>query len=181
MKQRVCLTWALVTGAVLCLCGCVPKKGASQVASADPSSSVSSSSSPSSNSSGSVPDRQKPRRGVGVFAVRERARVQSKFENLGLAFDSYQATVGRYPTKPEELRDGGFIDKETCEWIKEGYIVVYFNANLDKVPNRATAILAYENAESPGGVFVVTASGAVSRKSNPEIDGAPKAADQPYK
>ena len=183
--RRLRLWWpTLVLGLLLVtMCGCGRKKS-NQVASANSSSSSASdsSSSPTGSSGSSLPDKQRPRRGVGIWAVRDRVKVQGKFENLGKAFAGYATESGRSPANADVLLEERYIDKETYDWIKEGYIVVYWNVQIDRLAEPSKAILAYENADVPvPGAFVVTANGNVMRMMPNQIETAPKAGTLPDK
>jgi hypothetical protein len=180
MKRHTWFTTSVIVGSIVLVaaCGCTRSKRQSRVASNESSSSASPSGSGSSTSqsSDSVPERQKPKHGVGVFAVKDREKVQGKMYNLGVAYLGYADGVGTSPKSEDDLWADHSIDKETYDWIKEGYIVVYWNAKLDQLPSRTEAILAYENADVPvPGAFVLTASGNVKRLMNNQIDAAKKA------
>jgi hypothetical protein len=173
MKQRIRLASTVILASIL-VAGAGCKRGRNTANAAPPGSSSGSTSQSSDSNSGS-PEKQKPKRGVGVFAVKDREKMQGKFRNLGLAYIAYETTSDKPPTSADDLKNDGSIDKETYDWIKEGYIVVYWNAKLGQLDNKTQTVLAYENADVSGGAFVLMADGAVKRMTDGELDKAPKA------
>jgi hypothetical protein len=129
----------------------------------------SSSSGPQASSSGSE---VQPKRGTGVFAVREKFKVQEQLRNLGVAYIG-ALTSGKPPRGEDELKSD--LDPRTLEWIKEGYFVVYWGVDPANLPNASETVLAYENVDIEGGRFVLLAGGAVKRMDKKEFDAAPKA------
>ncbi len=177
MKHRIGLAWSLVLASIVVFsAGCKrPSNSANAAPPGNSSGSGSGSTSQTSGSGSGTPEKQKPKRGVGVFAVKDRVKIEGKFRNLGLAYIGYDDTGEKSPMSADDLKKDNSIDKETYDWIKEGYIVVGWNAKLGQLDNKSQTVLAYENADVSGGAFVLLADGTVKRMTEDEFNKAPKA------
>src|SRR5262249_15927584 len=113
-------------------------------------------------------------RSAGMRGTRERAKLENYLHQLGLAYQT-SAAGGNPPKSLEDLGPNA-LPKELADWIKEGYIVVYWGVDPSKLPQGTSdTVLAYEKELAAGSRYVLMADVSAKTLTTAQCEKAPKA------
>jgi hypothetical protein len=116
------------------------------------------------------PSREQINRGIGnILPSVQRVAAGADLRTLAHLYN-IDAQAGTPPKKVEDLKE---LDAKTVKAIKEGEVVVLWNASANTTPG--TAVIAYEKDVPTRGGMVATFSGSVIRMTPEEFKAAPKA------
>src|SRR5262249_50453521 len=114
-------------------------------------------------------------RNVGVFGVRDKPKVEADLVNFGLLYRMYLDTNNRAPSKLEDL-DRRDFRSQGYEFFEKGYYTVYWNTDVNRLPNPSNTVLVYERETRAGSRFVLMANCTTVREvSAAEFNQLPKA------
>ncbi len=109
--------------------------------------------------------------------ARSQAILTNQMKQIVLAhFNFWDANKGRAPTKPEDLAPFYENDPQITALMKDGTVVVYWGATLQKMTQGSSnTVLGYEKDVPTSGGLVMMGDGSVKKMTAEEFAKAPKA------